>query len=113
MHKPFDFNFELCLFLQVIRKVAYKIVKKEADQFTISSENIKDFVGKPIFTHDRIYDVTPPGVVMGLAWTAMGTIHFFCSISILCRRLFEYSLVDFAFLQVVQLYSSKQQSENF
>ena len=24
------------------------------------------------FTKDRFYDSTPPGVVMGLAWTAMG-----------------------------------------
>lgn len=47
-------------------------MKKEADQLTVTAENVSDFVGKPIFTHDRIYEVTPPGVVMGLAWTAMG-----------------------------------------
>lgn len=47
-------------------------MKKEADSLTITDENLNDFVGKPIFTHDRIYDETPPGVVMGLAWTAMG-----------------------------------------
>lgn len=58
--------------MQIIRKTAYKIVKKEADTFTVNSDNITDFVGKPIFTHDRIYEATPPGVVMGLAWTAMG-----------------------------------------
>lgn len=62
------FNFVV----QIIRKVTFKIVKKEADQLTVSAENITDFVGKPIFTHDRIYEITPPGVVMGLAWTAMG-----------------------------------------
>lgn len=49
-------------------------MKKEADQLTITAENITDFVGKPIFTHDRIYEETPPGVVMGLAWTAMGMV---------------------------------------
>lgn len=38
----------------------------------MTPENLQDFVGKPIFTVDRMYDVTPPGVVMGLAWTAMG-----------------------------------------
>lgn len=47
-------------------------MKKEADSLTVTSENLHDFVGKPIFTQERIYDVTPPGVVMGLAWTAMG-----------------------------------------
>ncbi|KAM3076945.1 ATP-dependent Lon protease pim1 [Clarireedia jacksonii] len=39
---------------------------------TIGKENLKDYVGPPIFTSDRLYDVTPPGVAMGLAWTQMG-----------------------------------------
>lgn len=32
------------------------------------------YVGKPTFTSDRLYEgaSAPPGVVMGLAWTAMG-----------------------------------------
>lgn len=47
-------------------------MKKEAENVEINAENIQDFVGKPIFSHDRMYDETPPGVVMGLAWTAMG-----------------------------------------
>lgn len=29
-------------------------------------------MGQPPFSSDRFYDQTPPGVVMGLAWTAMG-----------------------------------------
>jgi len=29
-------------------------------------------VGLPPFAEDKFYDVTPAGVVMGLAWTAMG-----------------------------------------
>lgn len=43
---------------------------------TISDDNIETYLGKPIFTHDRMYDDTPAGVVMGLAWTAMGKIYF-------------------------------------
>lgn len=38
----------------------------------MTADNLQDYVGKPLFTVDRMYDVTPPGVVMGLAWTAMG-----------------------------------------
>lgn len=38
----------------------------------IDKNNLKDYVGPPIFTSDRLYDVTPPGVTMGLAWTQMG-----------------------------------------
>ncbi|KAL0271493.1 UNVERIFIED_CONTAM: hypothetical protein PYX00_008574 [Menopon gallinae] len=57
---------------KVIRKVAYKVVKQEADRIEVHPNNLSEFVGKPMFTHDRMYEVTPPGVVMGLAWTAMG-----------------------------------------
>ncbi|KAI9229761.1 MAG: ATP-dependent protease La [Piptocephalis tieghemiana] len=38
----------------------------------ITEETLKDYVGPPVFTSDRLYDITPPGVVMGLAWTSMG-----------------------------------------
>ncbi|XP_071643706.1 lon protease homolog, mitochondrial isoform X2 [Temnothorax longispinosus] len=57
---------------KVHRKVAFKVVKKEADKVDVTVDNLQDFVGKPVFTHDRMYEITPPGVVMGLAWTAMG-----------------------------------------
>jgi Lon-like ATP-dependent protease len=41
-------------------------------EVSIGKGNLKDYVGPPIFTSDRLYDVTPPGVAMGLAWTSMG-----------------------------------------
>lgn len=47
-------------------------MKKEADKVTVLPDNLSEYAGKPIFTHDRMYEFTPPGVVMGLAWTAMG-----------------------------------------
>ena len=58
--------------LQIFRKAAYKLVKGESDAINVTNDNLADFVGKPIFTSDRLYEDTPPGVVMGLAWTAMG-----------------------------------------
>lgn len=57
---------------QVLRKSAYKIVSGQAELVEVTPENLQDFVGKPVFTVERMYEVTPPGVVMGLAWTAMG-----------------------------------------
>ncbi|CAG0909364.1 unnamed protein product, partial [Cyprideis torosa] len=58
---------------KIFRKSAYKIVKGEvADHVVVDENNLTDFVGKPVFAHDRMYDLTPPGVVMGLAWTSMG-----------------------------------------
>nr|CAB3263468.1 lon protease homolog, mitochondrial [Phallusia mammillata] len=68
---------------KVHRKAAYKIVSspQEGDQrIVVNESNLEDFVGKPLFTTKRMYDVTPPGVVMGLAWTAMGgsTLYIEC-----------------------------------
>jgi ATP-dependent Lon protease len=51
-------------------RVALKV--PDSVQVTIDRENLKDYVGPPVFTSDRLYDVTPPGVTMGLAWTQMG-----------------------------------------
>ena len=39
---------------------------------TIGKDNLKEYVGPPVYTSDRLYDLTPPGVAMGLAWTSMG-----------------------------------------
>lgn len=38
----------------------------------VGTENLEEFVGKPKFLSERLYEDTPPGVVMGLAWTSMG-----------------------------------------
>lgn len=79
---------------KILRKIAVKIVKElDEKQKTkkpaskknsakseiapepkhqISAKNLKEFLGKPIFTTDRFYERTPVGVCMGLAWTAMG-----------------------------------------
>uniref|UniRef100_A0A287CV82 Lon protease homolog, mitochondrial n=1 Tax=Ictidomys tridecemlineatus TaxID=43179 RepID=A0A287CV82_ICTTR len=67
---------------KVLRKSAYKIVSGEAESVEVTPENLQDFVGKPVFTVERMYDVTPPGVVMGLAWTAMGGSTLFIETSL-------------------------------
>ncbi|KAL8170787.1 hypothetical protein V2J09_022591 [Rumex salicifolius] len=43
-----------------------------AEKVVINESNLSNYVGKPVFHAERIYDQTPAGVVMGLAWTAMG-----------------------------------------
>ncbi|KAK5813597.1 hypothetical protein PVK06_029048 [Gossypium arboreum] len=45
---------------------------KAVEKVSVDASNLADFVGKPVFHAERIYDQTPVGVVMGLAWTAMG-----------------------------------------
>lgn len=45
---------------------------KSVEKVLVDKDNLSDFVGKPVFHAERIFDQTPIGVVMGLAWTAMG-----------------------------------------
>ncbi|KAA8545246.1 hypothetical protein F0562_020030 [Nyssa sinensis] len=45
---------------------------KSVEKVSVDVLNLSDFVGKPVFHAERIYDQAPVGVVMGLAWTAMG-----------------------------------------
>ncbi|GME84938.1 unnamed protein product [Ambrosiozyma monospora] len=53
-------------------EVIPQIVVPESYHVSITPETLKDYVGPPVFTTDRLYETTPPGVVMGLAWTSMG-----------------------------------------
>jgi Lon-like ATP-dependent protease len=71
---------------KITRKLALQIVAekegatltdkstRKSDTWEITDENLSDYVGKPIFTSDRLYetDPLPNGIVMGLAWTSMG-----------------------------------------
>jgi Lon-like ATP-dependent protease len=78
---------------QVYRKAALQLVKEEAkvaqgpptrdlsvranpnaaaQHIVVTPENLNEFVGQPVFLSERLYETTPPGVVTGLAWTAMG-----------------------------------------
>ncbi|CAN5973033.1 unnamed protein product [Sphagnum jensenii] len=42
------------------------------EKLVVDDSNLSDYVGNPVFQSDRLYEQTPIGVVMGLAWTAMG-----------------------------------------
>ncbi|XP_021898774.1 lon protease homolog 1, mitochondrial isoform X1 [Carica papaya] len=53
-------------------KVEESEATKTVEKVLVDSSNLTDFVGKPVFHAERIYDQTPIGVVMGLAWTSMG-----------------------------------------
>lgn len=71
---------------KITRKLALQIVAEDegatltdkstrkTDSWEVSSENLSDYVGKPIFTSDRLYDKDPlpHGIIMGLAYTSMG-----------------------------------------
>jgi Lon-like ATP-dependent protease len=63
---------------KIYRKAAFELVKEDAassQKVLITPENITKYVGQPLFTSERMYENTPIGVVMGLAWTAMGKFY--------------------------------------
>lgn len=58
---------------KIFRKAAFKLVKDPAlGTITVKTDNLKDYVGNPIFTSDRTYERNPVGVITGLAWTPLG-----------------------------------------
>lgn len=70
---------EKCL-KKILRKQATMIVKRKEKLLLpkqrvvrkLTSKILEDFLGQPQFNADKFYDQPPIGVVMGLAWTAMG-----------------------------------------
>jgi ATP-dependent Lon protease len=65
---------------KVYRKAAFKVVEKhfpkgkDGNELLIDADQLQQYVGSPTFTSDRMYEgIQPPGVIMGLAWTQMGT----------------------------------------
>lgn len=56
------------------KKQAQAVTKRSPPQkaYVIKSDDLKEYLGKPIFTLDRIYTETPVGVCTGLAWTSLG-----------------------------------------
>lgn len=79
---------------KICRKLAHEVVQKEEgveskgpgeggkdgeddvatrEDWAVTEKNLEKYVGKRVFTSDRLYEGgAPPGVVMGLSWTAMG-----------------------------------------
>lgn len=83
------------LIKKILRKVAMKIVEEEErrnkkkkgkkaqepkdikereshHKYRITTNELNEYIGKPVFTSDRFYETTPIGVCTGLAWTALG-----------------------------------------
>ncbi len=57
---------------KLARKAVTKIVKKEAENVQVTSENIDDFLGIKKFRYGLAEEDHQVGVVTGLAWTSVG-----------------------------------------
>lgn len=92
---------------KIYRKAALKIIQTNptadnestaksigTQHLEITPDNLKEYVGSPIYTSDRMYENTPAGVVMGLAWTQMGGSSLFIE-SVLASPLTDESKPGF------------------
>ncbi|MCO5552898.1 hypothetical protein L7F22_006417 [Adiantum nelumboides] len=57
---------------KVLEEPSMEEILKDVEKIVVDDKNLSEYVGNAVFQSDRIYDQTPVGVVMGLAWTAMG-----------------------------------------
>jgi ATP-dependent Lon protease len=57
---------------KIIRKLVLRQAEKDQHTFLVDRETVKEMLGKPRFTTEQLYDKALPGVVLGLAYTAIG-----------------------------------------
>ena len=57
---------------KIMRQVTLKQAEGKKKKFSISSRNLTEYIGNPVFTGERLYPKPLPGVALGLAWTALG-----------------------------------------
>jgi ATP-dependent Lon protease len=55
---------------KIVRKVAVRMLEGEGTPIGITEADLRDYLGSPVFRDER--KLSGPGVVTGLAWTAMG-----------------------------------------
>lgn len=59
------------LIKKIMRKATMAYAEGQTERITIGKQNVEEYLGKPIFTKDELFEGVP-GVVTGLAWTSMG-----------------------------------------
>jgi len=70
---------------KIVRKGAVKLLEGTGPPIAVAPEQLKDYLGSPVFRDER--KLSGPGVVTGLAWTAMGG----ATLSIEAVRTHEYA----------------------
>ncbi len=57
---------------KIMRQVTLKQAEEGVSRVNISQKNVEEFAGKPVFSTEKLYKKSIPGVTLGLAWTSMG-----------------------------------------
>jgi len=57
---------------KIIRKATLKLAEQEEADYEIEKNEVEDYLGKPVFHTEKLYNKDIPGVALGLAYTSMG-----------------------------------------
>jgi len=57
---------------KILRKIATKKAGGESGPFVVKSDDISNYLGRPVYIDDLLLKTMVPGVTNGLAWTALG-----------------------------------------
>ncbi len=57
---------------KIMRKSILIQAEKGVKKVNVSNKNLKEFLGKPLYSTEELYQKAIPGVALGLAWTALG-----------------------------------------
>ncbi|MFP4367003.1 MAG: endopeptidase La [Bacteroidales bacterium] len=66
---------------KIMRKVTLTQTKEGTTKINVNQNNLKDFLGQPVFSTEELYKKPNPGVVLGLAWTPMGGVTLYIEAS--------------------------------
>ncbi len=62
---------------KIMRKATLKIAEGEDKKISVTKKNLGEFLGKPRFTTEELYNKNIPGVTLGLAWTSIGGVTLY------------------------------------
>jgi ATP-dependent Lon protease len=57
---------------KIMRHVTLRLAEGATESFRVEAGNVEDYLGKPVFSNEVLYNKDVPGTVLGLAYTAMG-----------------------------------------
>jgi ATP-dependent Lon protease len=57
---------------KIMRQVTFKQASGNITKISITAGNLEEYLGKPVFLTEQLFERSIPGVTLGLAWTALG-----------------------------------------
>jgi len=66
---------------KIMRQVTLRQAEGDAKKVTLTTKSVEDFLGKPSFATEELYQKRIPGVALGLAWTPMGGVTLYVEAS--------------------------------